>query len=194
MSHTPKILAFAGSLRKDSYNKKILKIAIEGARLSGAIVKEIDLNDYPLPIYNQDDEDKEGLPKNAIELKKLMREHQGLLIASPEYNSSISGVLKNAIDWMSRKETPEEPMLDVFNGKMAALISASPSWMGGLRGLAILRTLLNNINVVVLSEQVILPMAHESFDEKDGLKDLHKAETLKNIGKSLTQFIKKQIS
>lgn len=190
MPQTPKILAFSGSLRKESFNRKILKIAIEGANNEGVEVREIDLNDYPLPIFNQDDQDKEGLPKNAKELKKLMKEHQGFLIASPEYNSSISGALKNVIDWASRQETPQEPMLDVFNGKIAALISASPSWMGGMRGLAHLRELLSNINVLVLPGQAILPSAHEAFKENE-LKDSHKIESFKKIGKSLADFLKK---
>src|SRR5260221_646228 len=107
----PKILAFAGSLRKDSYNKKLIKIAAEGARAAGAEVTVIDLKEFPLPVYDGDLETAEGLPANAKKLKEMFLKHQGLLIASPEYNSSIPGGLKNMIDWVSRTETKDEPPL-----------------------------------------------------------------------------------
>ena len=101
MVSSPKILAFAGSARKDSFNKKLVKIAAQGARGAGAQVTELDFGDLPLPLFDQDLEAEEGLPSGAIRLKELMREHDGFLIASPEYNSSISPMLKNAIDWAS---------------------------------------------------------------------------------------------
>lgn len=99
---TPKILAFAGSTRTESFNKKLVKIAVTGARGAGAEVTWIDLRDFPMPLYDEDLETKEGLPENAKKLKALFLSHDGLLLACPEYNSSITGVLKNAIDWVSR--------------------------------------------------------------------------------------------
>src|SRR6185295_2879266 len=101
----PKILAFAGSMRKDSFNKKLIRVAAEGARSAGAEVTLIDLKDFPLPVYDGDLEAAEGLPAGAKKLKELFLQNQGLLIASPEYNSSIPGTLKNAIDWVSRPAT-----------------------------------------------------------------------------------------
>src|SRR5271165_4763264 len=117
---TPRILAFAGSLRKDSFNKKLVQIAVQGARSAGATVTYIDLKDYPLPIYDGDLEAASGIPENGLKLKKLFAEHDGLMIAAPEYNSSISAVLKNTIDWVSR-QLPGEPMVANFVGKSAVL-------------------------------------------------------------------------
>src|SRR3954447_7404881 len=124
----PRILAFAGSLRKDSYNKKLIKIAADAARRAGAEVTLIDLKDYPLPIYDGDLEAASGIPDNGQKLKKLFLDHDGLLLSCPEYNSSITAVLKNTIDWVSRP-APGEASLACFIGKAATLMSASP---GGL--------------------------------------------------------------
>ena len=135
----PRILAFAGSLRKDSFNKKLVKIAAEGALSAGAEVTVIDLKEFSLPVYDGDLEEAEGLPAGAKKLKQLFLEHHGLLISSPEYNSSIPGGLKNMIDWVSRTETEDEPPLACFNKKVAAIMSASPGGLGGLRALVPLR-------------------------------------------------------
>src|SRR5262249_55493848 len=148
----PRILAFAGSLRKDSYNKKLVQIAVAAARRAGAEATCIDLRDYPLPIYDGDLEAASGIPDNAQKLKKLFLEHDGLLLSCPEYNSSITAVLKNTIDWVSRP-LPNEANLACFVGKIATLMSASPGALGGLRGLVHVRSILGNINVIVLPEQ-----------------------------------------
>src|SRR4051812_15650015 len=104
MAYTPRILAFAGSTRSDSLNKKLVRIAADGARAAGAEVTLVDLRELPMPIYDGDLEAAESLPENAMKLRTLMMSHQGLLISSPEYNSSFSAVLKNAIDWVSRPQ------------------------------------------------------------------------------------------
>ena len=122
----PKILAFAGSLRKDSYNKKLVKIAVKGAEEAGAKVTYIDLKDYPLPVYDQEIEDSTGIPENALKLKKLFLDHHGFLISCPEYNSSMPAAFKNAIDWISRPASPDEVYLSPFIDKVVALMSASP--------------------------------------------------------------------
>ena len=150
---TPRILAFGGSLRRDSYNQKLVAIAAAGARAAGAEVTLITLRDFPLPLYDQELEDAEGLPPAAKKLKQLFREHHGLLIASPEYNSSITGTLKNTLDWVSRVETESEPPLEAFAGKTAILCAASPGAWGGLRGLVHLRAILGNIGVTVLPDR-----------------------------------------
>src|SRR5688572_18337049 len=129
----PRILAFAGSLRKDSYNKKLLAIAVQGARDAGAEVTVVELVDYPLPLFDEDLE-RAGTPENAKKLKQLFLEHDALLIASPEYNSSFTAITKNTIDWVSRS-SPGEPGLAAYRGKTAAIIAASPGALGGLRGL-----------------------------------------------------------
>ena len=130
----PKITAFAGSLRTGSFNKKLLALAAAAARTAGAEVTTVDLRDLALPLFDQDLEAASGLPEGAKKFKALLRASDGLLIASPEYNSSLTAVLKNAIDWASRAESDDEPPLAAYRGKTAALCSASPGALGGLRG------------------------------------------------------------
>ena len=186
-----KILAFAGSSRKDSFNKKLVTVAAQAARDAGATVTPIDLRDLPMPLFDEDLESASGLPDNAKKWKTLLREHDGFLISSPEYNSSITGVLKNAIDWASRSETDDEPPLVCFRGKTAALVSASPGALGGLRGLVHLRALLENIGVLVLPDQIAVPSAHEAFDEAGRLKDERKAKKIGSLARSLVEILKK---
>lgn len=168
MTEKAKILAFAGSTRTDSYNKKLIRIAVEEARKLGGEITLIDLRDYPLPVYDGDLEDQFGLPENGRKLKDLFFAHDGFLISSPEYNSSISGVLKNVIDWVSRPAPNEKP-LQGFAGKTAALLAASPGALGGLRGLVTLRSILGNLGVIVLPTQFALSKADQAFNEKGEL-------------------------
>lgn len=191
MTKAPKILCFAGSLRKDSFNKRLAKLAQIGAEEAGATVTYIDLLDYPLPIFSEDLESAEGLPENAKKLKKLMSESDGFIIASPEYNSSISGVLKNTIDWISRKESPDEKFLSCFTNKTAVIMSASAGPLGGLRGLVHLRAILNNINTLVLPDQKCVPNGYETFDENGSLKDKATEKAIKDLGKKLADTLKK---
>ena len=188
MAYRPKILAFAGSTRVESFNKKLLRIAIGGARAAGAEVTHLDLRDIPMPLYDGDLEANEGLPHNAKQFKQLMIAHDGLLISAPEYNSSISAVLKNAIDWASRPE-PNEPVLVAFTGKVAALMSASPGTLGGLRGLAAVRSILGNINVLVLPNQVAVPRASAAFDEGGNLKDEKQRLSVETLGRELADAL-----
>jgi NAD(P)H-dependent FMN reductase len=187
----PKILAFAGSTRTDSYNKKLIKVAAEGAIDAGAETKLIDLRDFAMPLYDGDLEEAQGLPENAKKLKALFRSHDGLLIASPEYNSSVSGVLKNALDWVSRPETKDEPSLAAFAGKTAALLSASPGALGGLRGLVHLRSILGNIRVLVLPEQLSISKANEAFNPDGSMKDPKQQASVHRIAATLAQTIHK---
>lgn len=188
----PKILAFAGSLRKDSYNKKLVKIAIKGAQEAGADVTYIDLKDYPLPIYDQEIEDSQGLPENALKIKKLMQAHDGFLLSCPEYNSSMSGVFKNVIDWASRNAAPDEIYLSCYIDKSVALMSASPGPLGGLRGLVHVRAMFGNIFSYILPQQKSISQADKAFDENGNLKDPKAQADVMNLGKLLTQFIRKQ--
>jgi len=190
MADAPKILAFAGSLRVASFNKKLVKIAIAGARDAGAEVTEIDLRDLPMPIYDGDLEEKEGLPENAKKLKALMLAHQGLLISAAEYNSSITAVLKNTIDWASRPAPGEAP-LACFADKVAALMSASPGALGGLRGLVTVRSILGNIRVIVLPDQVAVSKAHEAFNEDGSLKDGKQNAAVGKLGAGLAEVLKR---
>ena len=184
----PKILAFAGSTRIDSFNKKLVKVAAAGAMENGVDVTVIDLRDFAMPLYDGDLEQKEGLPSNARKIKDLMLSHHGFLISSPEYNSSISGVLKNTIDWVSRPSEGEEP-LACFKGKVAGIMSASPGGLGGLRGLVHVRAILENISVLVIPEQIAIAKAHEVFNSDGTLKDKKQEEQVKRIGASVAKLL-----
>lgn len=188
---TVKILAFAGSTRKDSLNKKLVQLAAQHSRDAGAEVTFIDLRDLPMPLYDGDLEAAGGIPENAKKFKNLLRDHAGLLISSPEYNSSISGVLKNAIDWASRPETDSETPLVCFKGKVAALMSASPGGLGGLRGLVHVRAILGNIGVIVLPDQLSISSANNAFDASGKLKDEGKTKQLKALASGLAQTLQK---
>ena len=165
-----KILAFAGSARTDSLNKRLVHVAAESARDAGGDVTVVDLRDFAMPLYDGDLEAAEGVPENATRLREAMTEHQALLLSCPEYNSSITPVLKNAIDWVSRPAEGAPPLV-AFKGKVAALLSASPGALGGLRGLTHVRSILGNIGVLVLPDQVAIPKAHEAFSDDGALVD-----------------------
>lgn len=190
MTYTPKILAFAGSTRTESYNKRLVKIAANGARTAGAEVTYLDLRDLSLPLYDQDLEAQQGIPENALRLKELMRNSDGLLIASPEYNSSITAVLKNAIDWASRP-LEGEPPLACFTDKVAAIMSASPGALGGLRGLVHLRSILGNIKVLVIPDQIAIVKAHEAFGADNSLKDPQQQQAVEGLGAKVAQIVAK---
>ncbi len=190
MAYVPKILAFAGSTRTGSFNKKLVQVAVAGARAAGAEVTSVDLRDLPMPLYDGDLETNEGIPANAQKFKALMLAHQGLLISAPEYNSGITGVLKNAIDWASRSAAGEAP-LACFVGKVAALMSASPGGLGGLRSLVQVRSILSNIHVLVLPDQVAVPRAHEAFSPDGTLKEPKQHAAVEQLGRHLADILMK---
>jgi chromate reductase, NAD(P)H dehydrogenase (quinone) len=191
MTKQPKILAFAGSLRKESFNKKLVKIAIKGAQEAGAEVTYIDLKDYPLPIYDGDIENEQGLPENALKLKDLMLSNDGFLISCPEYNSSMSAVFKNTIDWVSRPASPDEVYLSCFIDKVVALMSASPSNFGGMRGLVHIRAMFGNINSIVIPQQKCISLADSAFGADGNLKDAKQQQDVIKLGARLVDFIRK---
>jgi NAD(P)H-dependent FMN reductase len=184
------LLVFAGSLRKDSYNKKLAKILADSAGRMGAEVKLIDLNDYPLPLFNEDDEARDGIHPNALALKQLMNEADGFLITSPEYNGSYSGVLKNMIDWASR-QAQGEALLQSFKDKYAAIFATSPGAFGGLRGLNQLRLLLSGIGTTVLADQIAIPKATEAFDETGQLVSEKRQQAVDRVVEKLVNTLTK---
>ena len=188
MSDQPRVLAFAGSARTDSFNVKLVNIAAEGAREAEAEVTVLNLKDFPLPLFNQDLEAAEGPPEQATRLKGIMLAHEGLLIASPEYNSSISPLLKNTIDWVSRP-ADGEPMLAVYRDKVAAVMSASPGGLGGLRGLVHLRSILSNMGVLVIPDQVAVTQAHSAFDDHGNLLDAKRQTSVQGLGRSVVKLV-----
>lgn len=165
-----KILAFAGSTRQDSSNKKLVIEASEIARKLGANVTFIDLKDYPIPFYDGDVELAQGMPENVKKLRKLMIASNAMIIASPEYNGSVSAVLKNFIDWASRSEDGK-PSREAFAGKKIAIMSSSPGQGGGARGLVHLRTILENIGGEVVSKQLTVPKSYQAFSAEGKLTD-----------------------
>jgi NAD(P)H-dependent FMN reductase len=190
MPTPPRILVLPGSTRTESFNKKLSRLAAAAVTAAGGEVTLVDLRELPMPLYDGDLEASSGLPENAKKLKQLFVSHAGLLFAAPEYNSSITGVLKNAIDWVSRPE-PKEPPLVAFTGKVAALVSASPGALGGLRGLVHLRSILGNIGALVLPEQLSIPKANEAFDAGGALVDAKHKATLERICKQLVATVGK---
>ena len=185
MSDTLRILAFAGSTRRESFNKKLVQIAAAGAREAGADVTDIDLRDYRLPVFDQDHESEQGKPDHAKALKQMMIDHDAFLIAAPEYNSSITGVLKNSIDWVSRPDDGEAAPLVAFRGKVVTLMSASPGALGGLRGLVHLRSILGNLGCIVLPIQAAVPKAHEAFKDDGTLVDDAQQQRILGLGRTL---------
>jgi chromate reductase, NAD(P)H dehydrogenase (quinone) len=191
MAKKQKILAFAGSLREHSYSKRVVKTAIKGAESAGAEVTYIDLRDFPMPLYNADDHEQLGFDENAAKLQKLLHEHHGLLICSPEYNGSLSGALKNAIDWTSRK-SDEFKMGEVFGGKVGAIMTESPGGFGGLRCLGHLRSILSILGVNVLPSEIAVSKVHEMFDGNDTVMTNEMMKNLlENLGASLVDTLEK---
>lgn len=192
MTNPSRLLAFSGSAREASFNRQLVKIAVEGAKAAGAEVTYADLRDYPMPLFNQDLEEKEGLPETVLQFKALMKSHQGFLIACPEYNSSITPLLKNTIDWASRSEPGEKPMsLSCFRGKVAAIMSASPGGLGGLRGLVHVRSILESIGVIVIPDQKAIPSAYQAFDDLGNLSDEKQQLAIVAIGSKLAEITTK---
>lgn len=161
-----KILAFSGSTRQESYNKQLVEEAAAMARKLGATVTVIDLKEYPMPFYDGDLEEAEGMPVKAQELRELIRSHDGILIASPNYNCAPPGVLKNALDWASRSEEGGEDR-KVFKGKTVALLSTSPGKTGGSKGLFPLQLIMESLGAEVLTQHVSVPLAPLYFAQKD---------------------------
>lgn len=182
---SPKLVALAGSARRGSLNRAVLATASIAASSAGANLTVVDLNDYELPLYNQDLEDANGLPDAAKRLKALFRSSDGFILASPEHNSTYSALLKNTIDWCSRAENDDEPPLVAFAGKSAVLLAASPGPLGGLRGLYALRAMLQNIRVTVHPEILAVRSAHEVIT--DGV--VTDAKWAKKIGDLVKDYV-----
>ncbi len=189
-----RILAFGGSLRQDSYNQKLAAIAAQGAREAGSEVTLIALRDFPMPVFDEDLETASGMPEQAKRLKELFCKHDGLIISSPEYNSSITAALKNAIDWVSRTESDDEPSLSAFTGKSAILCSASPGGLGGLRGLVHVRAILGNLAVTVLPDQVAISKAYEAFAADGSLANERQQAAVKSLGAKLAKHLAKLLA
>ena len=185
MPTSPRILAFSGSARRDSLNRKFLAIAVDATRDAGGEVTLIDLNDFVLPLYHGDLEDAEGLPGNAAKLIAMISQHEGLLIASPEYNSMNTPLLKNTIDWCTRGE--DNP----FVGKVAAVLSASPGALGGVRSLQLAQQLLLKLGCHVVPLQTFLPRADKAFDGNGQLLEERSLKQVRTLATSLVDITRR---
>lgn len=191
MSQSPRILVFAGSAREASFNKRLAQLMASRIDALGGQATFIDLRDYPMPLYDGDLEDGEGLPENARRLKQLFMEHQGLAIASPEYNGFITPLLKNTIDWVSRPDGDTGGLVP-YENKIAAIVGASPGGLGGLRALPLVRQLLSNVGVTVLPNQLAVGGAAQAFDDQGQLVDEGQAKTLDTICQRLIDTLERQ--
>lgn len=183
MTKTQAILIFAGSARKESFNKKLARVAAESARKTDADITLVDMRDFPIPLYDGDLEAESGVPEKARALRKLMATHQGLIIASPEYNGFITPLLKNTLDWISRPDGQEDG-LALYRDKVALVLSASP---GSLR---LIRQLLANLGVIVLPDQLAVPHAHQAFAANGTLSDEKQQASLDRMITKLVQTLR----
>jgi chromate reductase len=185
----PKILVIPGSLRSGSHNVRLAALATKELVLAEAEVTRISLADYPLPMFDADVAEESGPPPNALNLKRLVSTHRGVFLASPEYNASITPLLKNAIDWISTVREAGEPQLAVFRDRVFALGAASPGRSGGMQSLIALRQVLAvGCRALVIPEQITIPNADAAFDEMDQLTDARAATQLKTVARRLVDF------
>lgn len=178
---TIKILALSGSQRAASFNSLLVRAAADGAAAHGATITTLDWRDYAMPLYDPDLEKAEGLPETVLRFKALLKAHQGFLIASPEYNGSLTPLLKNAIDWATRP-APGEPSMVCFKHKVIGLLSTSPGVFGGNTGLVHLRAILSRLGGFVLPEQYPVGEAGKLFDEQGELRDPKVRAIAQSIG------------
>lgn len=186
---TAKILAFAGSARRDSWNRKVLAVAVAAAREAGAEVTVVNLGDYPMPIYNADWHEEHGVPPAMLELRALMMAANGLLVASPEYNTSITPLLKNTIDWLSQGVNGESGRAP-FEGKVGGLMGASDGAFGTIRSLPQVSMIFANLGVLMLPV-VAVPSVAKAFDEAGAMTNERTRKSLSALGTRVANMIVK---
>jgi len=190
----PRILVFAGSIRMGSFNARLAALAAKELTIADADVSLISLTDFPLPLYDGNLEQLNGPPANAVKLKRLFGAHQGVFIASPEYNASITPLLKNTIDWVSRVRDTRDPPLAAFKNRVFALGAASNGAYGGMRSLMALRQILElGCGALVIPEQVAVREAASAFDEMDNLKDERSAKALTGVTTRLLEMARQLV-
>jgi chromate reductase len=184
-----RILVFPGSLRTGSYNVRLAALMVKELTIADAEVTRISLADYPLPVYDADLEAKSGPPANAVKLKQMIMAHRGVFIAGPEYNASITPLLKNALDWVSRVRERGEPALAAYQNRVFALGSASPGRFGGMRSLLAMRQVLEvGCGALVIPDQISIAQADQAFDELENLKDGRAADQLRAVARRLIEM------
>lgn len=187
MASGVRILAVAGSRRAGSYNALLLRAAARGAEHEETAVDYLDWQDYAMPLFDGDQD--VPVPATVLAFREQIKTHQGLLVSCPEYNGSLTPLLKNAIDWSSQT-MPGEPPHFCFRNKVVALLSASPGRLGGLRGLGHVRDIFTHLGATVLAEQYALPEASRAFDDAGELIDLNSRAAAEAIGRRLATVTK----
>jgi NAD(P)H-dependent FMN reductase len=180
-----KILIIPGSLRTGSHNARLAAQAAYEFTQAGVDVTQLSLGDFPLPIYDGDLQAKSGVPKNAVNLKRIMAGHHGVLLVTPEYNASLPPLVKNTIDWLSRVQDPNEARGQVFRERPFAIAAASESRLGGTRVLAALRLVLSALQATVIPNQLALSFAAQAYDDMDRLKNPADIGALKALVRQL---------
>lgn len=183
-----KILVVPGSLRTGSLNAKLAAAAVDEFVRADVDVTLLSLGDYPLPIYDGDLEFKSGVPKHAVNLKRMIGSHDGVLIVTPEYNSAPPALVKNAIDWVTRVEERDEAPGDVFRRRAFAIASASEGKLGGSRCLSALRLILSGCRATVIPNQLALSFASQAYDDHDRLKHAPDKAALADMTRQLIDF------
>jgi len=189
----PKILIIPGSLRTGSRNAKLAAAAADAFAQVGLDVTRISLGDFALPIYDGDLQAKSGVPKNAINLKRMMAAHHGIVLVTPEYNSSVPALVKNSIDWVSRVQEPNESRGQVFRQRAFAIASASEGRLGGTRALAALRLILSACHATVIPNQFALSFADEAYNDRDRLNHASDIEALQALVRQLIDFAQRMM-
>jgi NAD(P)H-dependent FMN reductase len=184
---TIKILAFSGSSRRGSLNQQLLAIGAAGADAAGADVTMLRLADLNLPLYDGDLEAADGLPAGALDFKRLLASHDALLIATPEHNGGVTALLKNALDWASRPAPQDRHGTNSFSHLCAAMVSASPGLLAGIRSQVSLQIVLNKLGVALVPASFALPAAHQAFDERGALKDAGADKAVRAVGSALVR-------
>lgn len=188
MTNSAQLLFLAGSTRAQSVNKKLAKAAEKAASELGLSGTFVDLADFQLPLFDGDFEASEGVPEAAYRLKEVFCAHQGIFLACPEYNASITPLLKNALDWVTRARDEGEDPKAMFSKKLFALGAATPGGTGGIRGLVHVRyTLEYGLGAFVMPDQFLLPRANGAFSDNGDLENADMAESLKRIVRQLAQ-------
>ncbi|MEO3386914.1 NAD(P)H-dependent oxidoreductase [Mesorhizobium sp. CAU 1741] len=184
---TPTILVLAGSIRSGAFSGKTADVAQKELALQGANVTRISLADYPLPIMDEDLQEEQGIPESAYKVARLVDAADGVLIATPEYNSSIPPLLKNTIDWISRIKSDGGKPLRPLPGKVVAICSSSPGHFAGIRSASHLRQVLAHIQMDLISPQCSVPNAEEAFDEHGAFKDERMQKSMQNVCRTLIE-------
>ena len=182
-----RVLAMSGSARMGSLNQRLLNVAVQGALAAGAEVTVVSLSDFPLPFFDSELEQEQGVPANALDLQKLFSEHDALLVASPDYNGGYTALLKNTIDWMSRPTTEKVSGMALFANKPTAVISASPGPMGGIRSMLAMRGVLEKLGAVLIPQTFTLGVAHLAFAENGQLTNPQVEGEVKAVGAALVK-------